>query len=79
MDNVLTQAAVDMMQIYTGDLKKILSEIDVYKLNLKHGLIYKPIYGKNRWKDQPEEFNKNSSAVLTGVDPEIPILREKIY
>jgi len=80
MDNVLTQAAVDMMAKYTtGDLKKILSEIDVYKLNLKTWTdLQAYIMAKTGGKISPEEFNKIASAVLTGVDPEIPILREKI-
>jgi hypothetical protein len=80
MDNVLTQAAVDIMAKYTtGDLKKILEEIDIYKLNLKTWTdLQAYILAKTGGQITPEEFNKIASAVLTGVDPSIPILRDKI-
>ena len=36
MDNILTQAAVDYLAKHTdGDLKKILTDLDIYEANLK--------------------------------------------
>jgi|WetSurMetagenome_2_1015567.scaffolds.fasta_scaffold00930_9 tetratricopeptide (TPR) repeat protein len=80
MDNVLTQAAVDIMAKYTeGDLKKILDDLDIYKENLKtwtdlQAYVLKMTGGKIT----PEEFNRIAAAVLTDADPSIPVLREKI-
>ncbi|MCK7461983.1 MAG: hypothetical protein MZU84_07970 [Sphingobacterium sp.] len=37
MDNVLSQAAVDLLEKYAeGDMKKILSEIDIYRTETKN-------------------------------------------
>jgi hypothetical protein len=80
MDNVLTQAAINLMAKYTtGDLKKILSDIDIYQANLKTWTALQAyILAKTDGKISPEELNKIASAVLSGIDPEITILRDKI-
>jgi tetratricopeptide (TPR) repeat protein len=80
MDNILTQAAVDLMAKYTtGDLKKILSGLDIYKSNLKTWTdLQEYIQKKTNGIISPEELNKIAASVLADVDPAIPILREKI-
>ena len=80
MDNILTQAAVDLMAKNTdGDLQKILAGLDVYQSNLKTWTdLQEYILSKTGGKISPEELNKIAAAVLKDVDPSIPILREKI-
>ena len=80
MDNVLTQAAVDLMAKYTeGDLKKILTDLDIYKADLKTWTdLQEYILMITGGKITPEDLNKIAAAVLTDVDPSIAVLREKI-
>ena len=80
MDNVLTQAAVDLMAKYTeGDLKRILTDLNIYQADLKTWTdLQKYILTMTGGKITPEELNKIAAAVLTDVDPSIAILREKI-
>lgn len=80
MDNILTQAAVNLMAKYTsGDLSKIMTGIDIYKLNLKTWTdLQKYIYLKTDGKISPEELNKIAASVLANIDPAIEILRDKI-
>ena len=80
MDNILTQAAVDLMAKYTtGDLKNILTGIDIYKENLKTWTdLQKYILAKSDNKISPEELNKIAESVLADIDPAIAILRNKI-
>jgi len=80
MDNVLTQAAVDLMAKYTdGNLKKILTDLDIYQSNLKTWTdLQEYISAKTGNQISPEELNKIASAILSDVDPSISILREKI-
>ena len=80
MDNVLTQAAVDLMAKYTtGDLKNILTGLNIYKENLKTWTdLQKYILAKTDNKISPEELNKIAASVLADVDPDIAILRNKI-
>jgi hypothetical protein len=80
MDNILTQAAVDLMAKYTdGDLKKILSDLDIYQSNLKTWTdLQEYISAKTGGKISPEELNKIAAAILSDVDPSISVLREKI-
>ena len=80
MDNVLTQAAVNIMDEYSdGELKNNLTSLDIYKADLK------------TWSDLQRYINENSggkitarelddlaAAILAGVDPAIAIIREKI-
>ncbi|TAL60450.1 MAG: tetratricopeptide repeat protein, partial [Bacteroidetes bacterium] len=80
MDNILTQAAVDLMAKYTeGDLKTILTNLNIYQANLKTWTDLQLYISKmTGGKITPEELNKIAAAVLTDVDPSIGVLREKI-
>lgn len=80
MDNILTQAAVNLMAKYTsGDLSKILTGLDIYKLNLKTWTdLQKYVDLKTDGKISPEELNKIAASVLDNIDPAITILRDKI-
>jgi LPXTG-motif cell wall-anchored protein len=79
-DNILTQAAVDLMAKYVdGDLKKILSDLDIYQSDLKTWTdLQEYISAKTGGRISPEELNKIAAAVLTDIDPAISILRAKI-
>lgn len=80
MDNVLTQAAVDLMAKYSdGDIKKILSDIDIYQLNLKKWTsLQEYISAQTNGKITPEALNKLADDILSSTDPRIDLLREKI-
>ena len=80
MDNILTQAAVDIMARYTtGDLKKILSELDIYEANLKTWTdLQKYIMEKTGGEITPEELNEIAAAILAATDPSIAVLKDKI-
>jgi len=80
MDNILTQAAVDLMAKYTeGELKEILTNLDIYQSNLKTWTdLQAYISSKTDGRISPESLNKIAEAILTDVDPSISILREKI-
>jgi WD40-like Beta Propeller Repeat/Tetratricopeptide repeat len=78
-DNVLTQAAVDYLAKNTdGELKKILSEIDIYDLNLKTwNDLQKYIAEKTGGKITAEALDKIAQAVLTRPDVTIATEKEK--
>ena len=80
MDNVLTQAAVDLMAKNTdGNLKKILTDLDIYESNLKTWTdLQKYISEKTGGQITPEILNQLADNVLTGTDTTISLLREKI-
>jgi hypothetical protein len=80
MDNVLTQAAVDIMAMYTdGDLKNILSNLDIYQANLKTWTdLQEFISEKTGGKISPKGLNIIAADILTEIDPSISILRTKI-
>lgn len=80
MDNVLTQSAVNIMAEYTdGDLKKILSALDIYQSNLKTWTdLQEYISLKTEGKISPEDLNKIAAAILSNIDPSLSILKEKI-
>ncbi len=80
MDNILTQAAVDLLARHTdGDLKQLLSDIDIYKLNLKTWTdLQEYINAKTGGKISPEYLNRIAAAVLGETDPAIAVLRNKI-
>ena len=80
MDNVLSQAAVDLLAKYTdGDLKRILSDLDIYKSNLKTWTdLLEYIRSKTGGKITSSELNKIAGDILAGVDNSISRLREKI-
>ena len=80
MDNILTQAAVDLMAKYTdGELKDILGSLDIYKSNLKTWTdLQEYLASITSLNISPEELNKIAAAILTDVDPSISVIREKI-
>jgi hypothetical protein len=80
MDNVLSQAAVDLMAKYTdGDLKKILSTLDIEKANLKTWTdLQKYIQDKTNGEITPEELNSIAADILSNVDPKISVINSKI-
>lgn len=79
-DNVLTQAAVDLMARNTkGGLNEILKSINIYESNLKTWTdLQKFVAEKSNSRVQPEELNKIAADVLADIDTSIAILREKI-
>ena len=80
MDNILTQAAVDLMAKYSdGELKKLLSELDIYASNLKTWTdLQQYISEKTGGRISPQDLNRIAAAILNGIDPAIDILRSKI-
>jgi hypothetical protein len=80
MDNVLTQAAVDLLAKYAdGDLKQLLSDLDIYESDLKTwNDLQQYILTKSGNQISPEELDKFAFNVLSDTDPAIAILREKI-
>jgi hypothetical protein len=80
LDNILTQAAVDLMAKNTdGDLKTLLSGIDIYALNLKSWTNLQEYVRKmTDGKINPEDLNKIAAAILANTDTSIVGLRNKI-
>ncbi len=80
MDNILTQAAVNFMAKNTeGDLNRILTGIDIYSLNLKSWTDLQEYIAKmTSGKISPDDLNQIAAAILTGKDPSIILLRNKI-
>lgn len=80
MDNVLTQATVDMMAKYTdGELKTILTGLDIAKENLKTWTdLQEYVRLKSNGRITPKDLNTAAAAILADVDPSISVLREKI-
>ena len=80
MDNILTQTAVDYLAAHTeGDLKKILTDLDIYKSNLKTWTdLQDYISSKTGGKISPEDLNRIAAAILAGTDPYIVIMKKKI-
>lgn len=80
MDNVLTQAAVDYMARYSnGDLKTILSDLDIYESDLKTWTdLQQYIQDKTNNMISPEELNRIAANILSEADPSISVIREKI-
>jgi len=80
MDNILTQAAVDLMTKYTdGNLKDILANLDIYQSNLKTWTdLQEYILSKTGGRISPEDLNKIAADILTEIDPSISVLRKKI-
>jgi hypothetical protein len=80
MDNILTQAAVDFLAKHTdGDLKKILTDIDIYALNLKTWTdLQEYIKTQTGGKISPDDLNRIAASLLAETDPAIAVLRNKI-
>ena len=80
MDNVLTQAAVDYLAKHTtGELNKILTDLDIYKENLMNWTsLQEYVASKSAGRISPEDLNRIAAAVLAGTDPSIAVLKKKI-
>ena len=79
-DNILTQAAVDLMAKYaTGEMKTILEGIDINELGLKSWTdLQEYVTQKSQGRITAEDLNNLANQILSGTDPAISILREKI-
>lgn len=80
MDNVLTQAAVDIMTRNThGELNEILGKLNIYDAGLKTWTdLQKFISEKTNGKISPEELNKIAADILTDTDNSIAKVGGKI-
>jgi tetratricopeptide (TPR) repeat protein len=80
MDNVLTQAAVDLIaRNSTGELKEILGALNINEAGLKTWIdLQKYVSEKSNGRIQPEDLNKVVSDILSEIDPSIARLREMI-
>ncbi len=80
MDNVLTQAAVDLMAKFTdGDLKQLLSGLDIEKANLKTWTdLQQYIQQKTGSNITPGELNRIAADILVDVDPTISVITNKV-
>jgi hypothetical protein len=80
MDNVLSQAAVNYLAQHTdGDLKKILTDLDIYAANLKTWKdLQTYVATKSGGKISPEELDRITSSLISETDPSIAIIRSKI-
>jgi tetratricopeptide (TPR) repeat protein len=81
MDNVLTQAAVDLLAKYAeGTLKKILEDLDIYKQNLNTWTdLQMYITAKTNGEVKPEDLNLLAGDILAETDPAILVIREKLH
>jgi len=80
MDNILTQAAVDIMaKNTTGELHKLLDELDIYEAGMKTWTdLQKYIASKTQGRISPEELNRIAAAILSDTEPAIGLMRDKI-
>ncbi len=80
MDNVLTQAAVDITANYAeGDLKNIITGLDIYQLELKTWSdLQRYVSEKSGEKIAPQDLNYLAAVILSEVDPAIAVIRDKI-
>jgi tetratricopeptide (TPR) repeat protein len=80
MDNVLTQAAVNLTAYHThGELKEILSGLNIYEAGLKTWIdLQQYVCEKSNLRILPEDLNKIAADILSDIDTSIARLREKI-
>ena len=74
-NNILSQAAVDYLAKHsTGDLKKILDDLNIYDANLKSWTdLQQYILAQSDGKITAEDLNRIAEGMLTGtVAPEVP-------
>jgi tetratricopeptide (TPR) repeat protein len=79
MDNILSQAAVDLMIKYSqGDIQAILSLINVSQSGLKSWSdLQEYLLSQSDGAIRPEDMNLVAADILADVDPEIANLRNK--
>lgn len=80
MDNILTQSAVDYLARHTdGELKEILSNLNIYDANLKTWTdLQEYVSAKSGGRIKPEDLNMIASALLSESDPSISLVRKKV-
>lgn len=80
MDNVLTQASVDLIARNTrGELKEILSNLNIYDAGLKTWTdLQQYISDRSNGRIQPVDFNKIAADILSDIDTSISKIRKKI-
>jgi LPXTG-motif cell wall-anchored protein len=80
MDNVLTQASVDLIKANSlGELKDIIWNLSINDSGLKTWTdLQKYISEKINGKILPEDLNKIAADILADIDPSIAKLREKV-
>jgi LPXTG-motif cell wall-anchored protein len=80
MDNVLTQAAVDLIaRNVRGELKEIVSGLNIYDAGLKTWTdLQKYVSEKTNGRIKPEDLNKITADILADIDTAISKMREKI-
>jgi len=79
-DNILTQAAVDLMAKHaTGELKTILEGIDIYEQGLKSWTdLQEYVVKKSGGRITAEDLNRLAAEILSGTDPTISEIRNKV-
>ena len=79
MDNVLTQAAVDLIAASTcGEITKILSNLNIYDSGLTTWTDLQKYITEKYKGMNPEELNRITADILADTDPSIFKLKEKI-
>ncbi len=80
MDNILTQAAVDLMAKYaTGEMKTILEGIDINELGLKTWTdLQEYLSKKSEGRISAGDLDNLANQILSGTDPSIALIRDKI-
>jgi tetratricopeptide (TPR) repeat protein len=79
MDNVLNQAAVDLIAASTcGEIKRILGNLNIYVAGLTTWSELQKYVSEKFKGMNPEELNRITADILSDTDPSIYNLREKI-
>ena len=80
MDNVLSQAAVNLVLASVDcQLKEILKNLNIYDAGLKTWTdLQKYVAEKTTGKITPEEMNRIAADILSGIDPSIYTVRQKL-
>ncbi|MBI5008070.1 MAG: hypothetical protein HZB98_00095 [Bacteroidia bacterium] len=80
MDNILSQAAVDLLAKYAnGEMKTILEGIDIIELGLKTWAdLQQYVSMKSEGRITAGDLDNLANQILSGTDPSIAIIRDKI-
>jgi hypothetical protein len=80
LDNVLVQETVDLLAKYAeGDLKNILTGLDIYKSDLKTWSdLQQYVSEKSGGRITPQDLNDLASSILEVEDPAIAVIKDKI-